>query len=248
MHAQFISYTWENAARTVATFALQPDKPYFFTAGQYADITIPHNNPDRRGLTRTMSWTSSPNSKQLTFTTKFSAPGGSPMDSTYKQALLTLKPGDTVTLTDAMGDMVLPLATNTPLVFVAGGLGLASFVSMTRWLREQHDSRHITLLYAVRDVQDVLFQHDFATYATVGTLEQNLYTIDQKADAINWPGTIHNTRLTAEEIMKYAGDEAMVYISGSERMVEQLRTELEQDFKLPQYRLAFDYYDGYTDL
>jgi ferredoxin-NADP reductase len=243
MHARFVRYDWENDAKTVATFYLQPDKPYYFTAGQYADITVPHDAADARGLTRTMSWTTSPSEKLLGFTTKFTD-----TDSTYKQALLSLSPGDTVTLTDSMGDMVLPLDSRQPLVFVAGGLGIASYVSMAKWLAEQQDARQVTLLYAVRNIGDIIFQETYDRYQHIGSLTRVLYTTDQKANAINWPGEIRNTRLTGADIMKYAGNDAMVYISGTETMVEQLQQELQTVHKLPQYRLAFDYYDGYTDL
>jgi hypothetical protein len=48
--------------------------------------------------------------------------------------------------------------------------------------------------------------------------------------------------------MKFVRTETQIYLSGSESLVEQLRQSLQQDYKIPQYRLAFDFFDGYTEL
>jgi ferredoxin-NADP reductase len=244
MHARFVKHTWQNTGQTTGTFYVQPDKPYYFTAGQYADIGIPHDKPDKRGMTRTMTYSTSPREPLLGFTTKFS-PGA---DSSYKQALLALRPGDIVNLTDAMGDMVLPLDSSIPLVFTAGGLGIASFVSMVKWLTEQNDARKIVLLYAVRSTTDIIFQKEFDEYARIGSVSKVLYTTDHKADSLAWKGTVKKSRLTSSEIASHLTPDSQVYISGAEKMVEQLQQELQKEFNLPQYRLAFDFFEGYTDL
>jgi ferredoxin-NADP reductase len=247
MRARFVKYIWENDARTTVTFYLRPDRPYYFTAGQYADIQIPTADVEHHNMSRTMTYSTSPNDKLLGFTTKFSSPDAV-HDSLYKQALLHLQVGDTVNLTDAMGDMVLPLDSSIPLVFVAGGLGIASYVSMVKWLTEQKDPRKITLLYAVRNISDIIFQEEFDDYAAIGSVTKILYTTDHKADDMKWQGEIAKSRLTSEIIMRYAGQDAQVYISGAQNMVNQLQQELQRIHKLPQYRLAFDYFEGYSDL
>lgn len=244
MQARFIRLVWENDAKTIATVHCMPDRPYYFTAGQYADITIPHDHPDSRGTTRTMTFSSAPTDKLLAFTTRYGAHG----NSTYKQRLLALPPNTPMTLTDAMGDMVLPLDAAVPLVFVAGGIGIASYVSMVRWLRSQQDTRNITLLYAVRDVRDIVFQPVFDEYAAIGTMRKVLYTTDNKAAPLGWNGTVMASRLTSAHINAAALPEAQIYISGAEAMVEQLRTELQRDFGIEHYRIAYDYFDGYTEL
>jgi ferredoxin-NADP reductase len=243
MNARFINLEWENDARTIGTIYLQPDKPYYFTPGQYAGITVPHDNPDSRGLTRTMTFSSSSLDRLLACTIRF---GNS--QSTYKHALLALKPGSKVGITDAMGDMVLPLDESIPLVFVAGGLGIASYVSMVRWLTTQKDKRDITLLYAVRDIGDIIFRKHFDAYSSIGTFKNILFTTDHKVDSLLWNGEINKSRLTSADIHKYISDPTQVYLSGAEQMVEQFRRELLDTYKLPQYRLVFDFFDGYTEL
>jgi predicted ferric reductase len=43
------------------------------------------------------------------------------------------------------------------LVFVAGGVGITPLMSMLRAMRDRHESRQVTLIYASRQVNDVLF-------------------------------------------------------------------------------------------
>lgn len=242
MHARFIRLTWENPAQTIATVTLQPDRPYFFTAGQYADITIPYDQPDGRGVTRTMTFSSSPNQKSLSFTTRLD----STSTSTYKKSLQQLRPGDRISLTDSMGDMVLPLDSAVPLVFVAGGIGIASYASMVRWLREQSDIRQATLLYNVSNTSDIIFQELFDEYGNLATVHKALYTTDSKASDSGWTGDIRSVRLTAGDVAAALLPDAQIYISGSESMVGEIRGDLENKYSIPQYRIASDYFDGYT--
>ncbi len=243
MLASFISRTWENQAHTIASFYFKPERQYRFTAGQYADIILPHTGNGGAGLARIMTFSSNPDDPLMGFTTKFLPDRYGP----YKEALLRLQPGDPVQITDAMGDMVLPLDSTTPLVFVAGGLGIASYISMVRWLLAHKDKRDITLLYAVRDISDMIFQDEFNRYAGIGNLRQLLYTTHHKAEVLRWDGEVVKQRLTSIDIIRYAGPDALIYISGGQQMVEQLVLELQSTYKLPQHRLAYDYYEGYPD-
>jgi ferredoxin-NADP reductase len=245
MHARYIRTVWENEAHTIGTFYFKPDKPFYFTAGQYTSLTIPHDNPDRRGLTRTMTVSSSPSSPTIGFTTRFSPHNN---NRTYKKALLALKPGDAAAITNPMGDLVLPLDDSVPLIFVAGGLGIASYISMMHWLVEQKDVRDVTLLYAVRSTDDIIFQDIFDAYSSIGRSIRVLYTTDHKIAEYPWNGIVKKARLTSKEIMQYVQPTSQIYISGAEHMVEQLYHELLDMYKIPQYRIAFDYFEGYTDL
>lgn len=241
MQMRFVRLTWENQARTIGTIYGMPDRPYYFTPGQYAEFGV-RTHASAPNEARTMTITTLPSDKLVGFTTRFDKVQGP-----YKQAILDMKPGDPLTITDAMGDLVLPLSSSIPLVFVAGGVAIASYVSMIRWLTEQQDRRDITLLYSVRSAEDIIYTDTFDTYAQIGDLTRVLYTPDVKAPSV-WPGSVENKRLTAADIMKFVRPESQIYLSGSEQMVEQLRTALQKHHGIPQYRLAFDYFDGYTEL
>lgn len=241
MHATFVSRGWDNEACTIGSFYFKPSGRYRFTAGQYADLTVPHADPDKRGLTRTMTFSSAPDDKLLRITTRLGPDGL----STYKQSLLALRPGDEVSLTDAMGDMVLPLDTSIPLVFVAGGVGIASYAAMLKWLLDEKDRRDITLLYSVRQPSDIVFHKLINRYSTFHSLTSAIYTPDVNTP-LAWKGTVVHDRLTAARIMDFVKPSSQVYLSGTETMVEQLRRGLQDQFDMPQYRIAFDYFSGYS--
>lgn len=242
MQARFVRLDWENATRTIGTVYFKPDKPFYFTAGQYTDLTVPHDNPDNRGLTRTMTISSSPDDAFIAITTRFDG-----RLSTYKRALLDLQPNAAVSLSDAMGDMVLPLDATVPLVFVAGGVGIASYISIARWLRARDDMRQMRLLYAVRDIRDIIFQDVFDDDQFEGHLTKHLFTTDNKTASTVWNGSIKKSRLTAADIVSAMPPESQIYLSGAQSMVESLRAELETTHNVPQYRIAFDYFDGYSE-
>lgn len=243
MKARYTTIKWENEAQTVASFFFKPDKPYYFTAGQYADFSVPSATSDPRGLARTMTIMTSPSEKQIGFTSRMSG-----AQSNYKSSLLRLKPGDVISVTEPMGDLVLPLDESIPLVFIAGGVAIASYISMIRWLTEQNDKRSITLLYAVRNRNDIIFQHELDAYASIGELRKILYTTDTKLSADDWDGDYKQARLTSRDVIQYLPPDGQVYLSGTERMVEQLRRELEHDHGVEHYRIVFDYYEGYQEL
>lgn len=243
MRAAFVRSEWENEARTIASIYFLADQPYYFTPGQYASLSVPHVVPDHRGISRTMTFITSPSDKLLGITTRLSRKN----TSTYKQALKVLQPGYRCTLTDAMGDLVLPLDDTIPLVFVAGGVGIASFISMVRWLSERDEKRDVTLLYAVRDVSDIIFQEVFDAYADHGTITKTLFTTDHKIDTYPVKGIVKKARLTSADIVAAMKPEAQIYISGTEKFVDQLVHELQDSYHIPQYRIAFDFFDGYTE-
>jgi glycine betaine catabolism B len=225
MRATFIRLEWENKARTIASVYLEPDSRYRYEAGQYADIIIAHENPDDRGTGRVMTWSSSPDEKLLKFTFKYYSDKG----SSYKRALVGMKPGDSVTIHESLGDLVLPMDPAIPLVWVAGGVGIASFIGMARFLTDHQEKRGITLHYAVSSEDDIIWQGLFNAYP----LNMKLYVSSAR-------------RLKVQDILDDTLPETLVYISGTEKLVEAMRNGLEAA-GIPRSRIVFDYYEGYSE-
>jgi ferredoxin-NADP reductase len=144
MYARYVRMQWENNAHTIATFYFAPESRYRFEAGQYAVLNVPHPNTDNRGTQRTMTISSSPDDELIAFTMKIYANG-----SSFKRALLSLKPEEEITVQESLGDLVLPLPATIPLVYIAGGVGVASFTGMVRWLTSHEDDLEIQLNYLV---------------------------------------------------------------------------------------------------
>src|SRR5579859_2390296 len=110
----------QDEAANIKTFFFKSPQPIQYTAGQYVTLTIPHENPDERGINHWFTLSSAPGQEFVTITTKHAAEHG----STFKEALWALTPGTEVSMSDPLGDFVLPKLVQTPLVFVAGGIGI----------------------------------------------------------------------------------------------------------------------------
>ncbi len=202
----------------------KPERTVDFVPGQYVELTLPGVEGDPRGGART-SLTSLPGEPSITFITKHFE-----LQSPYKHALQGLQPGDAAHIGDAMGDLILPKMTDMPLVFVAGGIGMASYASMLRDLLERREERPVFLFYQLRAAREQLYRDLTTAYPL------------QLKQVVLAPN-----RLAAQEIKDTTPPGALVYLSGSQHFVEGLRSGLEQ-LGTPRSRIVFDYYDGYAEL
>lgn len=207
-------------------FTFAPEAAVEYVPGQYARFTFPFPITDPRGTQyRTFSLISHPSEPTIRFITRLDEPR-----STYKQALISLKPGDTMHMDEPHGDAILPRLPSVPLVFVAQGIALASYVSMLHECARSDLSHLITLLWARRASDDPL--------ATL--LPPNLPKVKRR-DA-HYPAVI-----TAQHIMSATAPDSLIYLSGGQRLVETLGTGLETH-GIPRERIIYDYYEGYLEL
>lgn len=203
-------------ADNIRTFYFKPEQPVRYTAGQYIELHIPHKKPDERGTQRWFTLSSSPNAEFLTITTKYA---GDDKSSSFKKALFRLEPGTELDMADPMGDFVLPKLIQTPLIFVAGGIGITPFHSILSWLAETKEERPIKLLYGVRNEDEIIFQETFDKASVQPTI------VVGEASAA-WGG--ERGRITAELILglEKPSDDTLVYVSGPEPMVQSLAKDL----------------------
>lgn len=213
----------EEIASCIKTFWFEPEKPLRYEAGQFIELTIDHITPDDRGVRRWFTLSSSPTDKLLSITTKLAD-----RPSSLKQHLFAMQPGDSAVMTESMGDFVLPKDKKTPLIFVAGGIGVTPIHSMTKYLHDQHEQRTTHLLYAARNEDEVAFRDLFDQ--TVTTAE---YLTDQK--------------LTVSGLMNVIKqyDNPLIYLSGPEEMVEVFVADLKNQ-GVSGSRLVTDYFPGYA--
>lgn len=130
------------AKQTVVVTIKVPDD-FTFSAGQYIWLMVPKlAYPDSRGNTRMFSIASSPNHRgelDIIFRT---SPSG------YKKTLSEMPPGAEVLFSGPYGHMILSDNTQLPIVLIAGGVGVAPFLSIIRFLTETHSDHKILLIYA----------------------------------------------------------------------------------------------------
>ena len=120
-------------------------KPMGFLPGQYVNVSVPGTEAHR-----SYSFSSAPGAEEATFLIR-NIPGG--VMSRYLGERAT--PGDAVTLTGPMGAFYLRPITR-PQLWLAGGTGLAPFLSMLEQVAVQGSDQPITLYYAVTRTADLV--------------------------------------------------------------------------------------------
>jgi len=223
----------QDEAAAITTFYFKPEKPVRYTAGQYIELTLKHPHPDARGVKHWFTLSSSPTDEFVTITTKFAAKDG----SSFKKALHRLKPGAELLMSDPMGDFVLPKLVQTPLIFVAGGIGITPFHSILSWLASTRETRPIKLLYGVRSEDEIVFQDTFDKASQHATI-----IVSQPSAA--WGG--ERGQITADLILglEQPSEETLVYVSGPEPMVEALEKGLKKA-GIKKHQLVLDFFPGY---
>lgn len=225
-HTEKINYN-------VQTFWYKPEKPIQYTAGQFIEMFLPHDNPDERGIKHWFTLSSSPTEKLISNTTKFA----SEKASTFKKTLFGLKPGAKIKIIEPMGDFVLPKDKTIPLVFVAGGIGVTPFRSMIKWLTDTKEKRKIQILLAANEPRDIIFEDLFKNYgAEVKTIVSN--------PTPTWKSQVGH--LSADKIIELTGrlDAKQIYVSGPESMVEVLEKDLHKH-GVDKKQLVLDFFPGY---
>ena len=143
-------------------------------------------------------------------------------------------------MSEPMGDFVLPKLVQTPLIFVAGGIGITPFHCILEWLNATGEKRPIKLLYAVRVEDEIIFEETFDKASMKPT-----YIVSEPSDA--WGG--ERGQLSAELILglEKPDENTLVYVSGPELLVEKLETELKKA-GLPKDQFVGDFFPNYTGI
>lgn len=224
-------------AANIRTFFFKPERAVHFTAGQFAEWTLKHPKPDKRSVKRWFTISSSPTEEFVAITTKFA---GEDKSSSFKKALFGLMPGDEVLMSDPMGDFVLPKFIQTPLVFVAAGIGITPFHSILEWLANTGEQRPIKLLYGVHSEDEILFQETFDKAGIHATI-----IVSNPSPA--WGG--ERGHLSAELILglEKPSEDTLVYVSGPEPLVEKLEKDLKRA-GLKKHQFVGDFFPNYQGI
>ena len=226
----------DDITNDIRTFWFKPEHQLRYTAGQYTELTLEHPNPDDRGQKRWFTLSSPPGGDLVSITTR----RAHDQSSSFKKALWGMQPGHQVDLAEAMGDFVLPKLIQTPLIFVAGGIGITPFHSIAEWLKDVREKRPIRLLHAVRTEDDIIFQEIFAAAG----IDETVVVSEPTA---SWGGV--RGRLDAATILglEKPTDDTLIYLSGPEPMLEALEKDLLEQ-GVDQRQLVTDFFPGYSAL
>jgi ferredoxin-NADP reductase len=216
--------------------SFQPTRPVAFTAGQYLELTVPHRGADFRGSRRIFS-ISSPPTADGPLTVALSVPE---KPSSFKRAFLELEPGASVRATGIGGDFTLPKDTSTPVVLVAGGIGITPFASQLAHDSELGHTRDIVVVYAVRDNEELGYSELLAASGVPVVLVSPSAPADLPAHW-TWAGSGRITGdLLDSAVPALASRHA--FVSGPPGLVADIRAALRARRVK---RITADYFSGY---
>ncbi len=216
----------QELAPQVWLYRFKPKSTLDFTPGQYARFTFPFHVADPHDQQhRTFSFVSHPNSPELSILTRLEKPY-----SVFKQPLSQLESGDIMHIDEPHGDTILPRLDTVPLVFVAQGIALASYIAMLQEIADQKLTHPTTLLWAHRADDAPL----------IGLMPGGVPL--QARREFTYP-----EKLTGTHIAEYDTPDSLIYLSGGQHFVESLGAELEAS-GIPRERIIYDYYEGYAEL
>ncbi len=209
-----------------------------FKPGQYLEWTLPHAHPDTRGNRRYFTVASSPTEPEIRLGVKFNQPS-----SSFKNALTKLKKGDKLIAGQLAGDFVLPDDTSKKLVWVAGGIGITPFRSMTKYLLDNTQKRDIILFYQAATSEEFAFQ-DIFDKATKKIGMKTIYIASNPEKGSTWTGP--TGRLTPEMIKREVSnyDTRIFYLSGPSGMVNGYKKML-HILGIKRSNIITDYFPGF---
>lgn len=223
----------ENLSNDITTFWFKPDKLVDYQAGQFIELTLPHKEVDTRGQKRWFTLSSSPTEKLLSITTKRT----DIRPSSFKRELFGIKPGAQVSISEPMGDYVLPIDITIPLLFVVGGIGATPVRSIVQSLIDTGQNRQIDIIYSGKTTEELVYLQVFKQYGVKPKII--ISGSDANKDS-------HAGHIKVSDVMGKSKEQpdGLIYISGPEPMVEVIEAGV-IDAGVSPSRLVLDFFPGY---
>jgi ferredoxin-NADP reductase len=208
-----------------------------FEAGQYFWVTLldpPYD--DEKGPKRHISVVTSPNDHgHLGLCTRL-------RDSAFKRSLAELPVGTEVEVEQPKGTFLLPEDTSSPLVFIAGGIGITVFHCMLLKITEDALPYDVTLLYSNRDRESTAFYDELVELERANANVRIVFTM---TDDESWDG--ESRMIDGDFLRDHLGDDLgsrRYLVAGPPPMAKAVE-QLLADEGVPEDRAATDSFSGY---
>lgn len=171
-----------------------------FVAGQYLNVTMPGK------LTHGKAYTiaSTPSDEQVTLTIK--------KQGKFSSALLELKEGEEVEVSEAQGYFFDNFSSAQKNVFIVGGIGITPFMSLLRdYVKQKKDLGELVVLYSNKFKQEITFYDELKKLNDQKILKLVNFVTQEKAEACEFG------RINAEAIKKHVANyqNSHFYLCGS---------------------------------
>jgi ferredoxin-NADP reductase/Na+-transporting NADH:ubiquinone oxidoreductase subunit NqrB len=223
-----------------ADFIFDPGRKFKYKPGQYMEWTLHHSKTDSRGNRRYFTLASSPTEPDIRIGVKFYEKG-----SSFKKALINIDSHTPIVASQLAGEFILPKDKKQKIVFIAGGIGITPFRSMTKYLIDNNEQRTITLLYSARTKRDLEYR-DIFDEAKLAIGLKTIYTITNEKTTSPEPNIL-TTSISKELIKKVVPDysDRIFFVSGTFPMVETMQ-EILKELGVHHRRIKVDFFPGYA--
>lgn len=226
----------EKVQETPTDWSFRFEKPvgYEYKAGQYSVMRMPMMFPDTRHGARTCSLSSSPTEDflQFTFTIR---------DTGFKQTIMEMQPGDEASISPARGPLTLDEVKTDHLCMVAGGIGVAPFRAIAKFMQDKGlTNPKTTLFYSDKDHHEIVFAKEWQSF-------QNLVcniTLTRLGEEHTWDGLRGRLQWEMFEAAETIGDDVTYMLCGAPEMVIDVRAMLEAHGVNPE-RIIQELFTGY---
>lgn len=200
---------------------------FTFKAGQYIRITIPLLSPDvPGGNTRDFTISSSPNAKDsITITFRES-------DSAFKKMLLEVPENSMFTVQGPLGVFTLPENQKIPVIFIAGGIGITTALSMVRFISEEKSSQRIHLVYVNASIKRAAHVKELRMFAK----RNPNFILTEKIGRVDAQFLKEHTKNTPQTLW---------YICGQTAMVMYFTKTLPEELDISEFNIRTEEYVGY---
>lgn len=206
------------------SFIFKPEQIIEFQAGQYLFYTLPHEDPDNRGITRYFTIASAPFEKNIMLTTRIND-----SSSTFKKTLSNLKIGSDIEASGPDGNFTINNSMSK-YIFIAGGIGITPFRSILLENANNNIELNVQLLYANKD-KNVVFKDELESLKKINpTLKINYFISPTHIDP---------------EVIKKLDLSSFFYISGPSPFVRSIRDLLKEQ-KASSENIKLDFFPGYS--
>ncbi len=212
---------------------------FSFKPGQYLNATLsqPLYQNDE-GSTRTFSIASSPRDPFLMVATRMRG-------SAFKRSLAEMPLGSPVNINGPFGSFTLPQDAATPVVLVAGGIGITPFRSIVKHAAEQQLPHRLTLIYSNRTPEEAPFLDDLYGWEKANPRFRFIPTMTKpEASAQGWQGrTGYIDAAFVRDVLAGLNPFA-AYVAGPPGLVQGVTKAL-LDASVPQDNIRTEEFDGY---
>ncbi len=217
----------------VASFRFKIEDTFDYKAGQFFFVSI---IVEGKEMTKHFSFSTSPTERgYIEFTKRFT-------DSTYSDALRSLKVGDWARLKGPVGSFTFE-GEYAKIAFLSGGIGITPIRSMCKYIVDRGLHTDMVLLYGNRTARDIVFREDFEAMRRDCHRLKVVHVLSMAGD--DWPGRrgYIDARVITDEIPDYR--QRRFYICGPPPMVETMKNIVSVELALDEEMIITEDFTGY---